>query len=179
MEFKEIENCILFAENNQVELLKFVHSCMDEVCNLAGPTYKQFKQIGWSKEEFKKVHTFFITLFYNPACLFIDDEKKMPFQYQLISKHVKVVLLKSLRLHRNQITDSLLQKYSSKHFSTLDNYDWRLKYIMGSSKMISVKEPLLQLDLSFHENRNHKVLELELNKTELNLLINTIETAVS
>lgn len=50
---------------------------------------------------------------------------------------------------------------------------------MGSSKIASIKEPLLQLDLIYEEKKKEKILELELNKEELDLLINTLEANVS
>lgn len=46
---------------------------------------------------------------------------------------------------------------------------------MGSSKMASIREPLLQLDLILEEKQKEQILGLELNKDELESLINTIE----
>lgn len=50
---------------------------------------------------------------------------------------------------------------------------------MGSSKMASVKEPLLQIDLIFEEKEKEQILGLELNKEELDLLITTLEANVT
>lgn len=50
---------------------------------------------------------------------------------------------------------------------------------MGSSRMASIREPLLQLDFILKEKQSDEILELELNKDELDLVINTIETVIT
>ena len=50
---------------------------------------------------------------------------------------------------------------------------------MGSSKIASIREPLLQLDLILEEKQKQQILELELNKDELESVINTIEAIVT
>lgn len=49
---------------------------------------------------------------------------------------------------------------------------------MGSSKMASLREPLLQLDLIVEEKENERLLGMELNKDELDMVINSLESAV-
>lgn len=49
---------------------------------------------------------------------------------------------------------------------------------MGSSKLASLKEPLLQLDLMVENKETKRMLGLELNKDELETFINAMETIV-
>lgn len=49
---------------------------------------------------------------------------------------------------------------------------------MGSSKMASLREPLLQLDLMVEEKENERLLGIELNKDELDMVINSLESVV-
>lgn len=49
---------------------------------------------------------------------------------------------------------------------------------MGSSKLASLKEPLLQLDLIVENKESKRILGLELNKDELDMFINAMESIV-
>lgn len=49
---------------------------------------------------------------------------------------------------------------------------------MGSSKLATLREPLLQLDLMVESKERKRTLGLELNKDELETFINAMETIV-
>lgn len=49
---------------------------------------------------------------------------------------------------------------------------------MGSSKLASLREPLLQLDLMLESKNSKRILDMELNKDELDTFINTMESIV-
>lgn len=59
----------------------------------------------------------------------------------------------------------------------LHNY-YTLQFVMGSSKLASLREPLLQLDLILENKNSKRILDLELNKDELDTFINTMENIV-
>lgn len=46
---------------------------------------------------------------------------------------------------------------------------------MGSSKVASLREPLLQLDLIVEDTESRRIIDLELNKNELEKVINALE----
>lgn len=46
---------------------------------------------------------------------------------------------------------------------------------MGSSKIASLRESLLQLDLIIEEMESRRIINLELNKDELDVIINALE----
>jgi len=46
---------------------------------------------------------------------------------------------------------------------------------MGSSKMASLRESLLQLDLVVEDTESRRIIDLELNKDELEIVINTLD----
>lgn len=50
--------------------------------------------------------------------------------------------------------------------------------VMGSSKLASLREPLLQLDLMVESKNSKRILDMELNKDELDTFINTMESIV-
>lgn len=49
---------------------------------------------------------------------------------------------------------------------------------MGSSKLASLREPLLQLDLMLENKNSKRILDMELNKDELDTFISTMESIV-
>lgn len=49
---------------------------------------------------------------------------------------------------------------------------------MGSSKMASLRESLLQLDLIVEDTESRQIINLELNKDELDIVINALEVIV-
>lgn len=53
-----------------------------------------------------------------------------------------------------------------------------LQLVMGSSKLASLREPLLQLDLILESKDSKRILDLELSKDELDTFINTMENIV-
>ena len=55
---------------------------------------------------------------------------------------------------------------------------YMLQLVMGSSKLASLREPLLQLDLILENKNSKRILDLELNKDELDTFINTMENIV-
>ncbi|XP_011500432.1 PREDICTED: COMM domain-containing protein 8-like [Ceratosolen solmsi marchali] len=155
--------------------MEFLHACIDEICTCNGPTFQKYSNVDWTKNMFDEVRNFFLTFLQKTNCLYIEEEK-MPLEYHELPEHVREIILICLRIRRSQLTDALLYKYSCRHLPTLLNFDWRLKYIMGSSKMATLKEPLLQLDLILQEKETREIFEIELNKDELESFINTIES---
>jgi len=53
-----------------------------------------------------------------------------------------------------------------------------LQLVMGSSKMASLRESLLQLDLIIEDKGSRRIINLELNKDELDTIINSLEKLV-
>lgn len=49
---------------------------------------------------------------------------------------------------------------------------------MGSSKVASLRESLLQLDLIIEDKESRRSINLELNKDELDTIINSLEKLV-
>jgi len=50
---------------------------------------------------------------------------------------------------------------------------------MGSSKMATLRESLLQLDLIIEDKDSRRIINLELNKDELDTIINSLEKLVT
>ncbi|XP_076673463.1 COMM domain-containing protein 8 [Andrena cerasifolii] len=168
----------LFGEDKVHVLKELLHACVDEICGRPGPSYYRFaNSIDWSKAEYEETYKLISMLLRNPACLYLSEEK-MPQEYHELPEHIQETILTCLRVRREQLTDALLKEYSKEKCDTLTDFDWRLKLVMGSSKLASLREPLLQLDLMVENKETKRMLGLELNKDELETFINAMETIV-
>ncbi|XP_011055122.1 PREDICTED: uncharacterized protein LOC105146501 isoform X2 [Acromyrmex echinatior] len=70
------------------------------------------------------------------------------------------------------------KEHYKRKLPTVIDHNWRLKLVMGSSKMASLRESLLQLDLIIEDKGSRRIINLELNKDELDTIINNLEKLV-
>ncbi|KAJ9596125.1 hypothetical protein L9F63_012709 [Diploptera punctata] len=93
------------------------------------------------------------------------------------------MVLECFSVRRNDIKNILLQEQCAISGPVLQDFDWKVKWVMGSSKSALLREPLLNLDLYLSEGGSLKikdtqrVVNLELDKDELNKLISALEKA--
>lgn len=62
----------------------------------------------------------------------------------------------------------------------VENIDWKLKWVMGSSKLATLREPLVQVDLYCFKKINDNVrnaVNFEMNVDQVNKLIQDLEEA--
>ncbi|KAL3269841.1 hypothetical protein HHI36_008899 [Cryptolaemus montrouzieri] len=69
-----------------------------------------------------------------------------------ITENVSETTLTALRecyeTRKNDIEQYLIKEsFLRAGHNLVENIDWKLKWIMGSSKLVSIREPILQLDL--------------------------------
>ncbi|XP_020281519.1 COMM domain-containing protein 8-like [Pseudomyrmex gracilis] len=168
----------LFSEEKSDVLKELLHACVDEICGRPGPSYHKFiNSMDWSKAEYEGVYKLISALLRNPASLYMVEEK-MPQEYHELPEQVQQNILTCLRVRREQLTNALLREHYKRKLPTVVDFDWRLKLVMGSSKMASLRESLLQLDLTTEDAESRRVTNLELNKDELDTVINALEAAV-
>ncbi|XP_053980441.1 COMM domain-containing protein 8-like [Hylaeus volcanicus] len=166
----------LFGDDKIHALKELLHACVDEICGRPGPSYHRFaNSVVWSRQEYEDTYKTISILLRNPACLYLIDEK-MPQEYHELPEPIQQNLLTCLKARREQLTDALLKEHSKEKYETLIDFDWRLKLIMGSSKLSSLRESLLQLDLVVENRDAKRILSLELNKDELETFISAVET---
>lgn len=168
----------LFSEDKSNILKELLHACVDEICGRPGPSYHKFiNSMDWNKAEYEGIYKLISSLLRNPASLYMVEEK-MPQEYHELPEQVQQNILTCLKVRREQLTNALLRKHYKRTLPTVIDSDWRLKLIMGSSKMVSLRESLLQLDLIVEDTESRYIINLELNKDELDTVINTLEAIV-
>ncbi|KAF7389142.1 hypothetical protein HZH66_010279 [Vespula vulgaris] len=168
----------LIDEDKADVLKELLHACVDEICGHPGPSYHKFmNRMNWSKEAYEDIYKLIIMLLRNPACLYLVEEK-MPPEYHDLPESIQKDILNCLKVRQEQLTHALLMEHSKQKLLTLVDFDWRLKLVMGTSKMASLREPLLQLDFIVEEKGTRCIIDVEMNKDELDTLITTMETII-
>ncbi|KAK0175665.1 hypothetical protein PV327_009397 [Microctonus hyperodae] len=170
-------NLLLDKDEINDHLNNFFYSCINEICGCEGPTYQQFIKIGWNEDEYNDIHTLICNLFTNPTLLYLD-KTKLPQEFLEFPENIQAQMFDCLKEKQEYLINALMKKNSQKSIQTLIDFDWRLKVVLGSSKVASLKVPLLQLDLKVMENEIENNVDLELNKHELDHLIKTLESAI-
>ncbi|XP_043266864.1 COMM domain-containing protein 8-like [Venturia canescens] len=167
---------ILFQEPNSHILNRLLHLCADEICGYPGPTYQQFvNDIDWTENEYNSAYNLFSTILRTPDALYLD-ENKMPRYFHDLLEQVQHKVMSCLKVRQEHLTAALLRDYSKKHGPTMTDFDYRLMLVMGSSKLASLREPLLELDLIIEHKKDKRILGLEMNRDELDSLINVLES---
>ncbi|KAG7213407.1 hypothetical protein KM043_002692 [Ampulex compressa] len=168
----------LFNDEKVNVLKELLHACVDEICGRPGPSYRRFiNSLDWSQKEYEEAYKMIVMLLRNPACLYLVEEK-MPQEYHELPEHVQQNILTCLKVRREQLTDALLKDYSKSKLQTMVDFDWRLKLVMGSSKVAALREPLLQLDLIVADKDTQRTLDIEFNKDELETFITAVESII-
>ncbi|KAG5308876.1 COMD8 protein, partial [Acromyrmex insinuator] len=168
----------LFSEEKSDVLKELLHACVDEICGRPGPSYRKFaNSMDWSRAEYEGVYKLISSLLRNPTSLYMVEEK-MPQEYHELPEQVQQNILTCLKVRREQLTDALLREHYKRKLPTVIDHNWRLKLVMGSSKMASLRESLLQLDLIIEDKGSRRIINLELNKDELDTIINNLEKLV-
>lgn len=78
------------------------------------------------------------------------------------------------------VTTECLAKSDS---PVVTDFDWKLKWVVGSSSLSSLREPILQMD--FHTKQikdgflKKDIINFEMNIVELNTFINAIQKSIS
>lgn len=103
---------------------------------------------------------------------------QLPQEFLEFPENIQAQMFDCLKEKQEYLVNVLMKKYSQKSIRTLIDFDWRLKVILGSSEVASLREPLLQLDLQVMENEAENIVDLELNKNELDHLIKALESSI-
>lgn len=150
-----------------------MHRCVDDLITENKIDFDSYSSdIEWTRIDFEKARNFTQNLY--------KDRVKAEgenFKLQGIPADIQQALENCYNVRKEQIfqaqmKDSLLEN----GIDVVENFDWKVKWIMGTSKMASLREPLLQVNL--HCASNNK-LEFEADLEKLDCLIAELERAKS
>ncbi|KAJ8721587.1 hypothetical protein PYW07_002362 [Mythimna separata] len=82
-----------------------------------------------------------------------------------------------LETNKSEVFHAALNHYNSNYCDTIVNFDWFLKYVLGTSEMKTLKYPLLQLMMStLNKNGKQNKIMYDTKKDILLKMINALES---
>jgi hypothetical protein len=172
----EFVDCLLKIANAPV-LQQFLHDCVDDLTGIKQANFDNYNSdIEWTVEDFNRAKS---------EIQKICRESVLNENFELETHFVENVqqeIKNCLEIRKDDIFQALVkEKLVDSGHSLVENFNWRLKWVLGNSKLASVREPLLQVDLDCAKNVDHKLtnetVNFELNHESLNLLIQQLEKA--
>ncbi|XP_046387624.1 uncharacterized protein LOC124157157 [Ischnura elegans] len=159
------------------ELKEFLYSCIDELSGKKGPALLNLQSRSqYSKNDFKELVTNVCKMCYDCIALNLDLDKVKE-KYPILSLSQCNVLNLCITNRKSEIIPNANLNRVGKTENLLKDYDWKLKWVIGSSTFSALHEPLLALDLHLESGKENTAMNLELDKTELKHLIEALEKA--
>ncbi|XP_035753581.1 COMM domain-containing protein 8 [Egretta garzetta] len=154
---------------------KFLHNVVDGICGRAYPRYQDYGSI-WSLSEWMEVLEETRTYFKTAVGKNISDEEAAQ-QINELNSNYQEAITKCLKGRKEEIRNALVERVNAISSAQLQDFDWQLKLALSSDKISMLQMPLLNLDLDVRENGEIKPVSIEMNKEELQNLINALEAA--
>ncbi|XP_061209106.1 COMM domain-containing protein 8 isoform X1 [Neopsephotus bourkii] len=155
--------------------LEFLHKIVDGICGRAYPRYQDYGNI-WSLLEWMEVLEETGTYFKTAVGKSISDEEAAQ-QINELNSSYQEAITKCLKGRKEEIRNALVERVNAISSAQLQDFDWQLKLALSSDKISMLQMPLLNLDLDVRENGEIKPVSIEMNKEELQNLINSLEAA--
>lgn len=176
-------DCQKRLQNIECKLLnKVLHSCADALCGRNSMKYETLKATtDWTAEEYSCICNELKKLFSEVVGNSLEDEMILANLPELDVPHQKC-LLDCLDIHKKDIGRALISELASISGPILEDFDWKLKWVMGSSTMSSLREPLLQMDFHLSHGKsqgevNNNTVNVEMDSNELKNLLFSLERA--
>jgi len=167
-----LNNC----KNEQLYL--FIHEVIDGMCGISDAPMmdKYVPQVWPDEQQFRK------------ACLLCQEI--LPNAIDVRSKHESIlklpeesqkVIYQCMEVRRAQLKNAIVNEAIGQKNGVLKDFYWKLKVVLSSDKMSQINDTLLDLALRIEVKDNKGVkdqlVDLELDRNELNHLIKTLEEA--
>ncbi|KAF5286631.1 hypothetical protein FQA39_LY16205 [Lamprigera yunnana] len=162
---------------NEKTLHQFIHHCIDDLVSNNRSHFKiEMDNIEWTKEDSGSALSFIQTLFRQ---MLKSQNWENSDLTEFNSKYGDIIK-ECYEIRKRQIYQAVL----SEELELIDNrvvqnYDWKLKWVMGSSKLATLREPLLQLDLHcfIKESKDTRTINFEMSISQIDKLILDLEKA--
>ncbi|NXS56390.1 COMD8 protein, partial [Brachypteracias leptosomus] len=155
--------------------LEFLHKVVDGICGRTYPRYQDYGSI-WSLSEWMEVLEETVMYFKTAVGKNKSDEETAQ-QISELNSNYQEAITKCLKGRKEEIRNALVERVNAISFAQLLDFDWQLKLALSSDKISMLQLPLVNLDLDVRENGEVKPISIEMNKEELQNLINALEAA--
>ncbi|KAG5893298.1 hypothetical protein JTB14_023508 [Gonioctena quinquepunctata] len=123
-------------------LMKFLHECVDDLVGKREANFDNYNSVDieWTKEDYDKARKGIQNCFSQSV---IEDELNL--RKQNLDVNVEEAVRNCFLIRRNEIFQAMAKEAVLKNGNNLvENIDWKLKWVLGSSDLASIREPLLQ-----------------------------------
>ncbi|KAK9392142.1 COMM domain-containing protein 8 [Crotalus adamanteus] len=159
----------------EAEAAKFLHKVVDGLCGYAFPRHQDYNAI-WDLTEWMEALEQTASYFRKTVGKDLSDEEAARSLAEL-NPDIQKAMLACLKGRKPDIRQALIGKTNAICSSQLLNFDWQLKLALSSDKLSMLQMPLLNLDLDLSRDGDLKYISVEMNKEELQALINALEAA--
>ncbi|KAM8940035.1 COMM domain-containing protein 8 [Pelodytes ibericus] len=175
MESPELNGLQLIGMLPAAQCMQFLHKVIDGICGRAQPLFQDYSNV-WNLREWLEIledsSTFFKTSVGKP-----QSSEEVNNQLNGLSPEHQEVFMKCLKSRKPEISEALVEKVCAMSSAYLQDFDWQLKLALSSDKLSTLQMPLVNLDLDIAENGAITPVSVEMNKEELQNLINSLEAA--
>ncbi|KAM9331330.1 COMM domain-containing protein 8 [Gastrophryne carolinensis] len=154
---------------------QFLHHIIDGICGRARPRFQDYGSV-WNLREWLEVMEE-TEAFIKAAVAKDEHEEKAGQQLNGLNPEYQDAVVKCVKSRQPEIKEALLQRVCAMSSSYLQDFDWQLKLAMSSDKLSTLQLPLVNLDLDIVKNGAIEPVSIEMNKKELQNLINSLEAA--
>ncbi|GJQ82120.1 hypothetical protein Trydic_g15907 [Trypoxylus dichotomus] len=167
-------NALLKIANTQ-EFSKFLHLCVDDMLGKTVDFENYTGDIEWSKDELKKAKLLIQANFKNNV---LNEDGAFQFPFENVGETLYNDIQKCYEIRKDEIRQNIVKEnLLDKDIPLVENIDWKMKWVMGSSSLVTVSEPLLQVDLNCAGSSKPKkeTVNFEVNLEQLEELITKLE----
>ncbi|KAM4808947.1 COMM domain-containing protein 8 [Rhinophrynus dorsalis] len=175
MEVAESRGLLLTGKLPAVKCPQFFHKVIDGVCGRAQPRFQDYGNV-WSLREWLAVLED-SSKFFKTSVGRDEASEEVVNQLSGLSAEHQEAILKCLRSRKPEIEEALVENMCAMSSAYLQDFDWQLKLALSSDKLSTLQMPLVNLDLDISENGSVTPVSIEMNKEELQNLINSLEAA--
>ncbi|XP_074620035.1 COMM domain-containing protein 8-like [Acropora palmata] len=167
----------LLKKCSKIEAEKVTHALLDSICSGKTLRYEIFGKL-WTIEEWK----LFQEAGKEELMQFIakglsKEQITTELERHSLSAELNQAVLDCLWPRREEMKQSLVQSTAMVSNAYLKDFDWKVKMIMASDRLASIREPTLTLDFNIDEHGEEKHISVELTSDELKNLISSLESA--
>ncbi|XP_035272967.1 COMM domain-containing protein 8 [Anguilla rostrata] len=157
------------------ECPKFLHRVVDGVCGRDPPRFGDYGNV-WSLTEWMEILDGLSSFFRFAVGKKCSDEEVQESLADLGGGHREAVLA-CLKGRGEELRQALVERTNAVSSAQLQDFDWQIKLALSSDKISSLQMALLSLSLDVKQGGVLKPVALELNREELQTLINSLEAA--
>lgn len=156
---------------------QFLHNCVNDLIDYKEMSYDTCSSdIEWTLKDYLEATNFIKNLYRQMT---LNSESNFELNLDKLNPNFQDCIQNCYEIRKNEIFQALAkQGLFQEGKSVVENIDWKLKWIMGTSSLAALKQPILQLDLHCFKKPNEmsrKTVNFEMNLEEIDSLIAQLE----